>query len=316
VAEHRHKRDPDARRFFPSISTAQKVSAGLAVLATSTVVAVGVLGAGPTSLVAAKDPGDVAAANRAALSAKLSRADIASERLVVSRSASRKLTAPEPELSPRGSTEGAKKARADGALAATARAVRLADTKLWTTAPLNLWNASGDDATQVGLLPSDRQVLVTGRKAGDRVEVVVDGKGRWVTDGYLSRDKPVAEGAGAGLTMAPCPDSSVENGLTSNAVYLYRSVCHAFPQITSYGGWDAHGEHSSGRALDIMTSDVGLGTAIAEFLQAHSAELHIYDILWRQHIWTPVRASEGWRLFADRGSATANHYDHVHVSVY
>jgi hypothetical protein len=65
-----------------------------------------------------------------------------------------------------------------------------------------------------------------------------------------------------------------------------------------------------------MTSDVGLGTAIAEFLQSHAAELHIYDILWRQRIWTPVRAVEGWRLFPSRGSATANHYDHVHVSVY
>ena len=36
--------------------------------------------------------------------------------------------------------------------------------------------------------------------------------------------------------MAPCPDPGVENGLTSNAVYVYRSVCHAFPQITTYGG--------------------------------------------------------------------------------
>jgi hypothetical protein len=27
-----------------------------------------------------------------------------------------------------------------------------------------------------------------------------------------------------------------------------------------------------------------------------------------------VRASEGWRYMEDRGSTTANHYDHVHVS--
>ena len=135
-----------------------------------------------------------------------------------------------------------------------------------------------------------------------------------MTSGYLAHDKPV--GAGAGLSMEPCPDTSVENGLTDGAVYVYRSVCHAFPQITSYGGWDAHGEHASGRAIDIMTSDVELGTAIAEFLQSHASELHLYDIIWRQHIWTPVRASEGWRSMPSRGSATANHYDHVHVSVY
>ena len=132
--------------------------------------------------------------------------------------------------------------------------------------------------------------------------------------GYLSEDEPLA--AAAGLSMAPCPDPGVENGLTSNAVYVYRSVCNAFPQITSYGGWDGHGEHASGRALDIMVSDVGLGTAIAEFLRANAAELNLYDVLWRQQIWTPVRAAEGWRSMPSRGSATANHFDHVHVSTY
>ena len=119
------------------------------------------------------------------------------------------------------------------------------------------------------------------------------GKSRWVTDGYLSEDKPL--GVGAGLSMAPCPYSG-ESGLTSNAVFVFRSVCNAFPQITSYGGWSSHGEHASGRAIDIMVSDVALGTAIAEFLRAHSSELHLYDILWRQHIWTPVRARRGLAL--------------------
>jgi hypothetical protein len=28
------------------------------------------------------------------------------------------------------------------------------------------------------------------------------------------------------------------------------------------------------------------------------------------------RSSEGWRWMEDRGSTTANHYDHVHVTVY
>jgi hypothetical protein len=312
VAVHRHKRDTDARSFIRLLrgrsSTAQKISAGLAVTATGSVVALGVLSTTPVTGLG------VAADVRSPLSATAStsaqaRADV-SDRFVVSRSASRKQTRQDKKAM-------VKEARADGALAATALAVRKAvkqDEKLWTTAPLNLWTESGADAKQVGEVASSRQVVVTGRKAGDRVEIVLDGRSRWVTAGYLSADKPLS--AAAGLSMAPCPDPGVENGLTSAAVYVYRSVCHAFPQITSYGGWDNHGEHSSGRALDIMTSDVALGTAIAEFLRAHASELHLYDILWRQRIWTPVRAAEGWRLFASRGSATANHYDHVHVSVY
>jgi hypothetical protein len=193
------------------------------------------------------------------------------------------------------------------------KAIAHAKKQQWTTDTLNIWNQPGDKATKLGELASGKKVLVTGRTLWGRTEIVLEGESRWVTSGYLSDDKPVA--AAAGLSMAPCPDGSVENGLTAGAIYVYRSVCHAFPQITSYGGWSNHGEHSSGKALDIMTSDVQLGTAIAEFLQSHAAELDLYDVIWRQHIWTPVRASEGWRYMPSRGSATANHYDHVHVSV-
>ena len=32
--------------------------------------------------------------------------------------------------------------------------------------------------------------------------------------------------------------------------------------------------------------------------------------------WTVQRADDGWRWMEDRGSTTANHYDHVHVTVY
>jgi hypothetical protein len=292
VAEHRHKRDTEARR-KPRAAT---VAAPLALLATAGAVTIGVLASTP-----------VTAGNLLANDA----ADISS-------------VAPRDTTAAADSVSGAELRRAAARLAkahqrrqqvvVTRSAIRNADTRLWATTDLNLWTASGKDAKQAGEIETGKRVLVTGRKAGERVEVVIDGESRWVTAGYLSDEKPVA--AAAGLSMAQCPDPSVENGLTSNAVYVYRSVCNAFPQITSYGGWDGHGEHSSGRALDIMTSDVTLGNAIADFLKAHASELDLYDILWRQQIWTPVRASEGWRTFPSRGSATANHFDHVHVSTY
>ena len=56
-----------------------------------------------------------------------------------------------------------------------------------------------------------------------------------------------------------------------------------------------------------------LGTAIANFLIAHASEFGIEDVIWRQQIWMP---GFGWKGMSDRGSATANHYDHVHVKVY
>ncbi len=287
MADHRHKRDTEARRKFK----AKAVIGPLAVLATASVVTIGVLGTDP----AASDLGPLAT------STSLAAADRSEE--PISRSTSRFQATAVQDLPPRFMSKDAISA-----------AIKAAKKKQWTTDDLNVWNQPGDKAKQLGELEAGKKVLVTGREMWGRVEIVLKGESRWVTEGYLSDDKPI--GVGAGLSMEPCPDGSVESGLTDNAVYVYRSVCNAFPEITSYGGWSNHGEHSSGRAIDIMTSDVELGTAIAEFLRAHASELHLFDVIWRQHIWTPVRASEGWRSMPSRGSATANHYDHVHVSVY
>jgi hypothetical protein len=300
VAHPRHKRETNARRFVPRTGgRTAKLAIGAAAAATLPAVGLGLVRATPAASI------DFQSHQPAPLQLDSNRYDAP-----VSRTFDR--------------TAGRHFQDGIAAQKATMKAVQAAHVKRWTTADLNLWSSSSQAARQLGLLKAGKHILVTGRAADGRVELVVDGNSRWVTAGYLSADKPdatSATGAAAGtaatgLSMAPCPDGSVEYRLTPAAVYVYRSVCHAFPQITSYGGWDAHGEHASGKAIDIMTSDVSLGNAIAAFLQQHASELHVYDILWRQHIWTPVRASEGWRLFADRGSATANHYDHVHVSVY
>jgi hypothetical protein len=295
VAHNSHKRETNARR----LPRAGMIAGPLAFLATATAVTVGVL---------ASEPADVHL-----IATSSTPADLTADRgFSVSRSAPRAALS----AAPRAGKEIAPPSRAELMLSRTAtqQAIAKADTRLWTTAPLNLWDAPGEQAELLGELESATRVLVTGRSLFGRDEVVVDGSARWVTKGYLSDEKPL--GVGAGLSDAPCPDGSVENGLTANAVLVYRSVCHAFPQITSYGGWDAHGEHASGRAIDIMTSDKTLGDAIADFLHTHAAELHLYDIIWWDQIWTPVRAAEGWRAYGDHGSATANHMDHVHVSTY
>lgn len=188
----------------------------------------------------------------------------------------------------------------------------------WSTADLNEWPAPQEKGQPLGVIPARKKIAVTGDTSHGFSQVIVEGHVRWVHSAYLADKRPpkVVEPAQMGLADQPCAGtSSVENGLVPDAVQVYRAVCNNFPQITSYGGYDPHGEHSSGKAIDIMTSDVSLGYQIAEFLQAHAAELNLYDIIWRQHIWTPVRASEGWRSMPDRGSTTANHYDHVHVSV-
>jgi hypothetical protein len=124
--------------------------------------------------------------------------------------------------------------------------------------------------------------------------------------------------AAAGVSAAPCPDgSSVESGLTAHAVAVYRAVCAAFPAVSSWGGrTGSGGEHSMGLALDIMCPTSSLGDAISAWVREHAHVLGVSQVIWSQHIWTVQRGGEGWRAMPDRGSTTANHYDHVHVTVY
>ena len=104
-------------------------------------------------------------------------------------------------------------------------------------------------------------------------------------------------------------------GLGPNASRVYSAVRNQFPDMTNIGGYRAGdpGDHGSGRAVDIMVTGAR-GDQVAAWLQQHSGELSIKYLIWKQRIWYP--GSGTWEYMEDRGSATANHYDHVHVSVY
>ena len=97
-----------------------------------------------------------------------------------------------------------------------------------------------------------------------------------------------------------------------------------FPAIGCYRP-GSDGEHPLGRACDFMLSSGGVmptaasiqkGYDIAAWAQANASRLGIMYIIYRQRIWDVRMASSGWVPMADRGSITANHYDHVHISVF
>jgi hypothetical protein len=299
VAVHRHKRDTNARR----TPKAYLVAGPLALVATAATVGMGVLATTPE------------ARDLLVTSSGSSIGNAGSDREVVSRSDSRDDFADLQQAFD-----------ANLSQVATLRAVRRADTRLWTTTDLNLWDSPGKGAEKVGLLEEEKKVLVTGRHHSGRDEVVWKGKSRWVTSGYLAEEKPVEETAdtgssggsvgGSGDVDATCTNgSSVPSGVSPNIVAVHEAVCANFPEITSYGTFRGDGEHAQGLAIDIMTSG-SRGWEVAEFVRAHYSELGVNYIMYSQRIWSVERASEGWRYVEDRGSPTANHYDHVHVTTY
>ena len=152
--------------------------------------------------------------------------------------------------------------------------------------------------------------MVTGREMWGRTEIVLKGESRWVTNGYLSDDKPPTLGG-------DCTNgTSVEAGVSDHIKAVHNAVCANFPDISVYGTLrGGGGDHASGRAVDIMVSGEE-GWAVANFVRENAAAFGVSYVIYSQSIWSVERSGEGWRGMSNRGSDTANHYDHVHVSVF
>jgi SH3-like domain-containing protein len=170
----------------------------------------------------------------------------------------------------------------------------------WTTTRVNVWRGPGEDSKLITVLDTGAKLHVTGTIHGRWAEIAWKGRTAWVRKAYLARSKPtvITPAAGvaavAGVSGKPCPDgSAVESGLQPNTVRLYRAVCAAFPAVSA-----------------------SLRDSIAIWVRAHASQFGVSYVINAQHIWSVQRSSEGWRAMEDRGSTTANHYDHVHVSLY
>ena len=182
----------------------------------------------------------------------------------------------------------------------------------FATAVLNIRSNPTDDYELITEVAIGTQLSITGVITNGRMQIVYDNAARWVTAKYLSTTKPET------------PAYPVEKGLKPNAIKVHRAVRATFPQITSIGGVrkDPLPDHPSGRALDLMipnyksASGKELGQKVALWAKANAKSLGINYVIWNQHIWNIERDKEGWRYMADRGGDSANHKNHVHITVF
>ena len=211
--------------------------------------------------------------------------------------------------------------------AASAPPLTVVDRK-YTRVALNVRAAADADAKLLTVLDFGSRLAVTKTVRGPWRYISYRGKGAWVKNQYLVDSKPkpapkpkakakAASSSGGSSSAACAGGSAVERGLTADAIRVHRAICARFPSIKAYGGVraDSLPEHPSGRALDAMISGAA-GWEVARFVRANAKQLGVSQVIYAQKIWTVQRGSEGWRSFSDRGSASANHYDHVHVTVY
>lgn len=203
----------------------------------------------------------------------------------------------------------------------------------YTTDYVNLRTGPGLNYRVMRVLSPNTKIALTGTTQGSWSQVNDAGTMRWISTTYLS-DTPVSARVSptAGNQQGPAAPPVSNTGtlnfggssgldqLRPGAKVIVGEIRAKFPQInTMYGVRpDPLPDHPSGRAVDIMmphgASDVALGNEIAAYLQANANRLGIEYLIWRQRIWD--NGDGGWTPMADRGGITANHYDHVHVTIY
>jgi hypothetical protein len=69
-------------------------------------------------------------------------------------------------------------------------------------------------------------------------------------------------------------------------------------------------DHPRGLAVDFMTTPGVNGDQLADYALKYKDELKVKYVIWKQRI----NFGDGWHGMENRGSITANHFDHVHVS--
>lgn len=155
-------------------------------------------------------------------------------------------------------------------------------------------------------------------------QAIVESKASQTT--YAQSSQPVQEAIKqtvASSTPATSQTSAVtydNTGLQSQTSAFKEEVANAFG-ITSFSGYraGASDDHGKGLAIDFMVpQSSALGDQVAQYAINHMADRGISYIIWKQRFYAPYASIYGpantWKPMPDRGSVTANHYDHVHVS--
>ncbi|MFI9848286.1 hypothetical protein ACIHFD_65535 [Nonomuraea sp. NPDC051941] len=92
------------------------------------------------------------------------------------------------------------------------------------------------------------------------------------------------------------------------------------PSIGCFRSLQDGGEHPQGRACDFMITRGGTwpspaqsaqGDALAAWAIKNASRLGIKYVIYKRRIWQ----GSSWRSMSDRGGITANHQDHVHISM-
>lgn len=176
-----------------------------------------------------------------------------------------------------------------------------------TTAALDTTSQTETSAVSEAVTPAETTQAQT-----EAAPVVTEAE----TTAAVTEAAPQAQ-AVAATTSTSSTDSS---GLQPQ-VSAFKDEVAGIYGITSFSTYRAgdSGDHGKGLAVDFMVPDSSaLGDQVAQYAISNMGAKNISYVIWKQRFYAPFDSIYGpaytWNPMPDRGSATANHYDHVHVS--
>jgi hypothetical protein len=138
----------------------------------------------------------------------------------------------------------------------------------------------------------------------DDPEAEADGQDK-AKSGSASKAKADPDSGACGLDTSQL--GAVKPHVRSAAKFL--GCRFGEPTVLGVAGRAGNSDHPSGKALDFMV-DKATGNSLAACALRNQEALGVAYVIWRQRI----NFGSGWKPMEDRGGATANHLDHVHVS--
>ncbi|MBU2668560.1 hypothetical protein KOI35_34110 [Actinoplanes bogorensis] len=176
-----------------------------------------------------------------------------------------------------------------------------------------------------------KQVAALTKKKNEAERALASVGGGSVSGGFVSVNSPLAKPAPRNSDGSWPSEKCTINDPTSSGCLTPRTL-HAYQEAKSDGFgrytvcWSqrSSGEHPKGRACDMSSNattyktspatggDKTYGNNLAAYFVKNADRLGVMYVIWFREIWMP---GTGWKSYSGSGGASAEHTNHVHVSM-
>jgi peptidoglycan DL-endopeptidase CwlO len=184
-------------------------------------------------------------------------------------------------------------------------------------------------AELAGTIATQRRQVAKLKKRKAEAQAAVDAVSSGASSGFSGGSAtadPVPRNADGSLPDESCSedDPTTDGCLTPRTLHDYHEARQAgFTRYTACWREESSGEHPLGRACDFSVTPDGFegqatgaakdyGDHLAAWFVANADALAVLYVIWYRQIWLP---GTGWSSYDGSGSPSAEHTNHVHLSV-